>query len=57
MFETVTQASRAGRGGGGGSSSSAKAGVRYPRSIMHPQFKNMTHVEAEEWLKEVSEAT
>lgn len=30
-----------------------KEGVRYPRSIMHPQFKNLTHLEAEEFLKEV----
>lgn len=42
---------RANRGRAG--SSSARAGVRHPRSIMHPQFKNFTHVEAEEYLKEV----
>lgn len=27
--------------------------MRYPRSIMHPQFRNFTHLEAEEYLKEV----
>eukprot|EP00903_Cladosiphon_okamuranus_P017486 g16106.t1 len=31
-----------------------REGVRYPRSIMHPQFKNLTHLEAEEFLKEAS---
>ncbi|CAM9559859.1 unnamed protein product, partial [Hapterophycus canaliculatus] len=38
-----------------GGLSSARAGVRFPRSIMHPQFKNFTHLEAEEFLKETSD--
>lgn len=51
------RASRGGGGGGGGGkgdSSTARVGVRHPRSIMHPQFKNLTHLEAEQFLKEVS---
>ncbi|CAM9424108.1 unnamed protein product [Laminaria digitata] len=42
-------------GGGKGGSSTARAGVRHPRSIMHPQFKNLTHLEAEQFLKETSD--
>ncbi|CAM9648035.1 unnamed protein product, partial [Ascophyllum nodosum] len=50
---------RAYRGGGGGGSADAgrsHAGVRFPRSIMHPNFRNVTHVEAEKILSETCDA-
>lgn len=39
---------------GAASASVREYNVRFPRSIMHPQYKNFTHVEAEKHLTEVS---
>lgn len=47
---------RATRAAGGASGAARSFSVRFPRSILHPQFKNFTHVEAEQYLKEVTHA-
>ncbi|CAM9919098.1 unnamed protein product, partial [Sphacelaria rigidula] len=40
---------------GAASSSAQTYSVRFPRTIMHPQYKNFTHVEAEKYLTETSD--
>lgn len=48
---------RATRGSAVISGGTRSYGVRFPRGIVHPQYKNFTHLEAEKYLKEVRAAT
>lgn len=52
--QLLQAANLASRGRGAVSSSARAFSVRYPRSIMHPQYKNMSHLEAENYLTEVT---